>query len=129
MASNPATNRSFSLIEIVIALAILAVGASIAVRFFPIGLTASRLSASITQAATLAQERIEEVKAQRALAPGSIEGDFTESGYPGFYYTQLTVEETDPEMYQRLFKVYLTVSWNYRGRTRSEEFITYISSR
>lgn len=114
--------RGFTLIEIVISLAILAVGLLALLALFPVGFDAAKRSANITQAAIFAQQKMEEIKKDGFPETGTTKGNFTDD--PRFSWT-LNVIDVEPIGYLR--KVTLTITWTHRNKERSEEFITYIA--
>ncbi|MBI3087915.1 MAG: prepilin-type N-terminal cleavage/methylation domain-containing protein [Candidatus Omnitrophica bacterium] len=117
--------RGFSLIEVVISMAILSVGIVGAIRVFPVGLRASQ-RAELASRATLAAERTLEswkLKAWEELSTGetaSREDDFDIS----VLVDQPTVDGlVDPSRVKRLS---VTVGWMQEGRGRSLTLVTYV---
>ena len=62
-SSRPARRRSFTVLEVIIALAILGIGLVGLIQLFPMGLEASRRAENNTRAAILAQQILESLKA------------------------------------------------------------------
>ena len=125
-----------SLIEILIALAVLIVGAICIITFFPLGLESVKRSEHETIAVNLAQAKIEEIIstsyfdvstgeiAEPSLS--SIDSDF--SGYSRttltyFVDSDLNISEQD----LGLKKVDVTVSWFDNNATTSVNLITLIA--
>ena len=120
---NPA--QGFSLIELVISMAILSVGIVVAMRVFPVGLRASQRAEMSSRAAIIAQRTIESLKLNSwdELAEGetSVEED-------NFEVTTRIVRPTveylaDPT---RLKTVEVSVGWTQDSRPRTLTFVTYV---
>ena len=119
--------RAFSLVEIVIAMAILGVGLVGSMRVFPVGLRASRRAEMNSRATIAAQRVIESLKLQpwAALDEG---GPSTET-VDGFDITTsigrpaLPVPLIEPE---RLKSVEVTVRWTEDAKPHALTFVTYV---
>lgn len=111
----------FTLIEIVISMAILAVGLVGILCLFPVGFDSARRSMNLTQAAFYAREKLAYVKKDGFPEVGTTNGTFTDSNYS--WETVVTPEA--PDDYLR--KVTLTVTWRYKGREYRQTFTTYIA--
>ena len=124
------TNRiGFSLIEVVIALAILSVGVFGAMRVFPVGLRASQRSELISRASLTAARTWESPKLQ-ALAPDAWEtlGDVSWPSEGPFEIRAMVDQPSvdglaDPA---RLKRIVVTVSWTQEGRPRMLELVNYV---
>lgn len=115
--------KGFTLIEIVMSLGILLIGVLAILALFPVGFDSAARSADLAKAAIFAQDRMEEIK--RIGYPVSPEAA-TAFSDPRFSYTvQVTTAGVPLDNCQR---VTLTVSWNYKGRVRNENFVTIIPS-
>lgn len=117
---------AFSLVELVIALAVLAVGLVGAMRVFPVGLRASQRSEMVSRAALAAQHTIESLRLQpwESLEPGE---DIVETQGP---FT-LTARVAQPALEHladatRLKSLDVTVEWTQDGRPRSVSFVTLV---
>lgn len=117
--------RGFTLIEIVISLAILAVGLVGILSLFPIGFDAARRSVNSTQVAVYAHERLEQVKNAGFPAVGTTTGAFADPAYT--WSQSVTAISTASAAYLR--RVDLTVNWQYRNRDYQQVFTTYVASR
>ncbi|MBI3011203.1 MAG: prepilin-type N-terminal cleavage/methylation domain-containing protein [Candidatus Omnitrophica bacterium] len=120
---NGSPPAAFSLVELVIAVAILAVGLVGSMRVFPAGLQASRRSEMMSRAAIVAQRTIESLK----LAPC---GALTDERATVEGLT-LTTHLAQPQLTQlvdpaRLKSLETTVEWAQDGRSRALTFVTYV---
>lgn len=113
----------FSLIELVIALAILGVGLVGSMRIFPAGLQASRRSEMMSRAAIVAQRTIESLKL--ASCDALTDERTTVDGLT--LATRLaqpsSTELVDPA---RLKSLEASVEWKQDGRSRALTFVTYV---
>lgn len=112
----------FTLIEIVIALAILAVGLVGILSLFPIGFDSARRSVGATQATIFAHEHLDQLKNNGFPALGSTLGTFTD---PAYTWTQTVTTTTVNDLRQ----VICTVSWGQGNRTFQRGFITNVANR
>lgn len=116
---------AFSLIELVIALSILAVGLVGAMRIFPVGLRASQRTEMSSRATLMAHKHLESLKltAWDDLAPGEAEDD-----QDSFHLTT-RIDSVQPEPLSdgsRLKSIEVTVDWQQEGKVRQLSFITYV---
>lgn len=142
--------RGFSLLEILIALAILIIGVVSIVNLFPIGLHASKRAMDFSSAAMLAQGKMAELIYLGYNNWSSVDGDL--AGIPSdtvgstpppvsspadgrnpfpvpdnAYEWFIDVVQAETTM-SNLAKVTLWIYWNDRGVERYEAFITYIAN-
>lgn len=118
------TEFGFTLIEVLVAIAIISVGI-LALGANTTSISRSnRLSANTTIAVNLAQEKIEEVKAQTAFANGTFTD--TPPGPAGNVFTRALVISDSPEA--GLKQVDVTVTWIEYGAARSVALSTYVYS-
>ena len=121
--ANPPTG--FSLIELVISMAILSGGVVAAMRIFPVGLRASQRAQRSSLATLAAQRTLEALK----LKPWNelVETDTTttegEFRITTHIHTPQVAHLMDPA---RLKAIEVTVEWTQEGRTRALEFVTYL---
>ena len=126
-------DNGFSLLEILIALAILVVGVASVINMFPVGLHAAKRGADFTSAGILAQEKMAEAM---YLGYDVFDGA---SGIEGINTgTTISFPSPDEQYSYRIYsdaeianlkKITLAVYWNDRGTERNEPFITYIADR
>lgn len=115
----------FSLVEVVIAIAILAIGLVGSMRVFPMGLRASRRAEELSRATLLAERTMASMKLSswEALVPGTsttTEEDAT---------VIVTIDQpeveglVDPTSLKRMS---VSVRWAQEGRERSLDLVTYV---
>ena len=121
----PPAPNAFSLIELIISMAILSVGLFAGIRVFPVGLGASKRAELRSRAAFAAQRTIESLK----LAPWDdlAEGETT-TGTDGF---GVTTRISQPALeglvgVTQLKAVEVTVQWSQDSRSRTLTFLTYL---
>lgn len=122
--------RGFTLLEMLVAMALLAVGLSSVLALFTFGAALRRTSAERERAALAAEAIVADLR--RALFPLESDGsigdapDLADRPVPnaeGLLYTATLREEADlPGAYLALVEV----SWSERGRRRAERFETVL---
>jgi len=123
-------NKGFSLLELIIAIGVLAIGLVGVLQIFPVGLRTSYRSGMLTKAAFLAQNKIEELKVAGLEAVTASPPEIPLSGRDGDFEWKTTIEGINLEGLEStddIKKVIVTISWQERNKTKSEEFITYIT--
>ena len=116
----------FSLIEVIISIAILSVGLIGAIRVFPVGLRASQRAALMSRATLVVQRTIEGLKLKswdQLDQPGSVEHDDP-------FDVRVVVDQPEVEGLAdptRLKRVKVSVSWEQEGRPRALSAVTYLS--
>jgi general secretion pathway protein I len=124
------SKRGFSLLELIIAIAVLAVGLVGVLQIFPIGLRASQRAGMMTKASFLAQNKIEDVKLAGFDAITELPPKIPLSGRDGDFEWAIKIDNISlagVESNNNMKKVIVTVTWPERNATRSKEFITYIT--
>ena len=111
------------------AMAIMAVGIIGVVRLLPVGLRASKSSEMMSRAAFLAQKKMEELKLagfEELAAPNpSVEMEGEEGAYA--WIAEVAELELDGVYHpEDIRSLALSVSWEEKGKTRSQAFVTYI---
>ena len=124
--------EGFTLLEIIIALAILTIGLVGVLALFPTGLRASKRGGDFTTASLLAQQQLDMIRraGQAVYNPSDSNwpdyGEpYNDSNYP--HFTQWYVLFTQAGI-TNLYMVDLKVYWNDRGGERYEEFVTYLAN-
>lgn len=122
--SRPTASRpGFTLVEMIVATLLLAIGVSAAMLALSTSSQASYRAERVQTAALLAQKQMTEIELQTSqLTGGEQQGNFGEQ-YPEYKWKE-NVEATN---YPELFKVTLTVQWDL-GHTPPREslFTTYL---
>lgn len=112
----------FTLIEVLVAVAIIAIGV-LALAANTISVTqGNRVSANYTIAVNLAQEKMEEVRAQSSFTNGTATD--TSTGSTGVPFTRTRVIGDSSET--NLKQIDVTVSWTEYGVSRSVALSTYV---
>ncbi|MDP2920986.1 MAG: type II secretion system protein [Candidatus Omnitrophota bacterium] len=122
--------KGFSLLELVIAIAVLAIGLVGVLQIFPIGLRASQRAGMMTKAAFLAQNKIEDVKLAGFEAITELPPKIPLSGRDGDLEWAVKIEDLSLEGVDSgsdMRKVTVTVTWPERNTTKSKDFIAYVS--
>lgn len=118
---NKSHTRAFTLIEMVVATLLLAIGVVSALICISSATRASIVASQYRQAVRLAQQRIAEMESQPdSISSGDSQGDFG-SDSPGYRWKQ-TAENTD---FTNVLKVTLTVQWDNGVNGRSIQIVTY----
>jgi general secretion pathway protein I len=121
--------QGFTLIEVVVALAILGIGLTVIIELFAGGLRSAKVSKEYSTALNYGRSKMEEVMIQSTLKEGTEEGEFDDT-----FHWQLGVEKVDilpVEMDKdfkppvELFQVTLTVNWKSGSKTRATVVKSY----
>jgi prepilin-type N-terminal cleavage/methylation domain-containing protein len=114
--------RGFTLVEMVVATLVLAIGVAGAMSVIATATRASGVSERIQVSALLAQQRFSEIELDASnLTGGDQQGDFG-GLYPAYHWRQSVVATE----YQNLFQVNLTIIWGTPGSTEERTFTTYL---
>lgn len=97
----------FSLLEALLAAAVLAGGVLLASQGFSLGARAAALGRQYTEATLLAQSRLAELMLEENLAAVETEGEFTDAPLPGAHWSFVTEETATAG----LTRVTVTVAW------------------
>ncbi len=123
-------DKGFSLLELIIAVAVLAIGLVGILQIFPVGLRASQRAGMMTKAAFLAQNKIEEVKISGFDAIAELPPKIPLSGSEGDFEWEIAIDEVDLEGLESdddMRQITVTVRWPERNRVRSKDFVTYVT--
>jgi len=121
--------KGFTLIEIIMAMAILAVAVIGVVQLLPTGIRASRSSEMMSKAVFIAQEKTEELKLAGFDVISAENPAIDLEGESGDYAWEAEVSEVSLDgliSSDDVRQLTMRISWQERGKTQSEEFITYI---
>ena len=122
------TSKGFSLLEVMVAVVVLAFGLLAIMHLFPIGLKASKISQDTTVASFLAQSKIEELRntGWSQIAGGTeAYGGITDS--PGFKRVT-TISDVDAVNEPKLKKVVVEVFYKPYGAERSVKLVTLFTN-
>jgi general secretion pathway protein I len=116
----PLRSRGFSLLEVLVAFAILALSLGTLLLVFSTGLRNTALAGDYTQAVSLAESKLAEVAAQRPLAPEEAEGTADERFRWRLSVTARPPPEglSEPVDGLRAYQLKITVSWGEGPRER-----------
>lgn len=121
--------KGFTLIEVVVAMAILGIGLIVIIELFSGGLRLARTSVEYTQAVQYARNKMEELGVKQALEEGSEEGEFDNT-----FRWQVETKKVDILPVQtgtdykppvELFQVKINVLWKSGSKERSTTLETY----
>ena len=114
------SKKGFSLLEILIALAVMLVGIVGVMSLFPVGLRASKVAENYTLAAILAQQKIDEAKLTGFASLGDVVDTPFLSPDNNFSWAQIVSTPLS-----NLKQITITIRWSDLGSTRKEDFVTY----
>jgi len=123
----------FTLIEVVVAMAILAIGLTVIIELFAGGLRLGRTSVEYTKAVNYARMKMEEITVKEAMEEGREEGTFDDT-----YRWQVDVKrvdilpgekKTDVKPPAELFQVKVNVLWKSGLKERSAFIESYKTVR
>jgi general secretion pathway protein I len=132
-------NSGFTLLEVMVAIAILGISLVLIMQLFSGTLSSISLSRQYTEATFLARHKLEELRAEDKLLSGTQEGDFGEKfANSADYMWEAEVSpyplptpstETEAAQFQpQVIQIRLKVSWKARGKTHKVELITLNTS-
>jgi type IV pilus assembly protein PilV len=122
-------SRGFTLLEVLVAIALLAVGLLGMATLVGSIINYNQLAQHVTTATTLAQDRIEELKntGYDNIAEGSsTEANIDALGDAGGVYNRSTEVDEDA-VFQNTKTVEVTVSWDWKGNTHNVVLNTIIA--
>lgn len=121
--------RGFTLIEVVVAMAILGIGLTVIIELFSGGLRLLRTSTEYSKAVNYARVKMEEIAVKQTMQEGSEEGEFDNT-----YRWQVETRRVDlipgehgPEFNPpvELFQVKVNILWKSGIRERATSLETY----
>ena len=131
---NSFTTTGFTLIEVVIALAILGIGLTVIIELFSGGLRLARTSGEYTKAINFAHMKMEEITSQRKIEEGSDEGKCDDDTY----HWRVRINKTDLLSVEQdlnfeppiaLFQVRVDILWQSGSKERSASIESYKASK
>lgn len=126
--SSPRRQRGFTLIEIVVAFAILALGLGIAMQIAGGAMRNARQAATRTDAALYAQSLLDTVGVGERLEEGSSSGEFGEQFRWHLDATKYEIETETPLdaglAPVQLYRLELRVTWEASGKEQEARFTT-----
>jgi general secretion pathway protein I len=119
----------FTLIEVVVALAILGIGLTVIIELFAGGLRLARVSEEYTRAVNLARNKMEEMAWKPPTAEGTEEGEFNETYRWKVETKKIDLlppeRETDYKPPVELIQIKMNVLWKSGSKERSLEIESY----
>jgi len=130
MVKFQASNRAgFTLIEVVVAMAILGIGLIVIIELFSGGLRLARTSVEYTQAVNYARMKMEEMGVRQTMEEGSEEGEFDNTFRWRVETNKLDIlpvqTGTDYKPPVDLFRVKVNVFWKSGSKERSTQIESY----
>ncbi len=122
-------NRGFTLIEAVIALAILGIGLTVIIEIFSGGLRLGRTSVEYTRAVNYARQKMEELSVKPKVEEGKEEGEFDKT-----FRWQTGIEKVDILPYDKgtefkppvdFYHIRVNVLWTSGSKERSAGLESY----
>ncbi|KPK98753.1 MAG: hypothetical protein AMJ95_02590 [Omnitrophica WOR_2 bacterium SM23_72] len=121
MASKYSTkNRGFSLLELIMAVAILSAGIVVVLQALSFCAQATGLSCDIISAVFLAEDKLQELEFQEAQGALRETFDKGDSGRFGWARSVIWIEDLN------LYKTDIKISWQRQGRSQALEASTYL---
>jgi len=122
----------FTLLEIMVAMAILAIALTLVIEIFAGGVRAAWLSREYTKAVFLAQEKMEELRLRDTFSPG-IESGELEGGYtwkaeikPFPIYSEQEINETESELLIEPYELKLELFLPAKEKNKSVKLATLL---
>src|SRR3972149_8180871 len=123
------SEKGFTLIEVVVALTILAIGLMVIIELFSGGLRLGRISAEYSKAVNYARLKMEQVMTQQAIEEGTEEGKFDDTYRWQVDFKKVNLLPADRilpfELPAQLFQVRVDVLWKSGSKERSARFESF----
>ena len=115
----PPSNDGFTLIEILVAISILAISLVVILQLFSGGLKSSRLSDEYTRGIFHAREKMGEVLLSKEVSAGETEGEFSDS-FRWKCQIELieSVEEDEEKLPFNMFNIKVDIVWDVGGKEK-----------
>ena len=122
-------NRGFTLVEVVVAMAILGISLVLVIELFSGGLRLGRASEEYTVAAQLARQKIEEIALYKPVEEGIEEGEFD-----SFYRWQVEVKKIDLLLFPTdtdykppvdFYQIQVRILWKSGSKERTTRIETF----
>ena len=128
-----AYTTGFTLIEVVVAMAILGVGLTVIIELFSGGLRLARTSEEYTKAVNYARMKMEEMAIKPTIEEGSEEGEFDDKFRWQVETKRLDIlpveNRADFKLPAELFQIQVSILWKSGSKERSTRFESYKTVR
>lgn len=124
-------NRGFTLAEVMIALVILVIGVLVILRIFPVALGYGERSQTTSRVSILIERKLEEIKSRPYSEVIETYEDKNVAGTEDELSWTIKLDKVTPANVSpasEIRRLIMTVSWQEKGRTRSDKFVTYITN-
>lgn len=122
-------NKGFTLIEVLVAVAILGVGLTVLIELFSGGLRLGRASEEYTKAVNYARSKMEEIAVKTTIEEGSEEGEFDETFRWRIEAKKIEIlpieNKPDFKPPARFFQVQINIIWKSGSKEKSTRIESY----
>ena len=126
MISEIGKNRGFTLIEIMVSIAILSLGLILILQSFAYSLNALRICRNNLEATLLAEEKMSQMQIIAQQTRGSLLSGIEGESSLGNIEFKWEIDAVQDEEYVNLYKVASTTSWKEGRRKGAVIFVTYL---
>ena len=126
-------HKGFTLLEIMVSMAILGIGLVSVIGLFSSGLKTASLSNNYTLATMLARQKMEEIASQSEISAETLSGEF-EGEYSNYFWQvdidpyefkeNLEEEAKYKEYLIKMYKIQTMVSWKQEKKNRNVKLVT-----